>query len=72
MKKTEQKNEDTTLGITRNTLDEFKKLKLKVQAVFEKEMHDDYFLRFLIKYFNKRNKEIFEIVESIKEVNQIE
>lgn len=64
----EKENENTTLGITRNTLEEFKKLKLKLQAIFEKEMNDDYFLKFLIRYFNERNKETFEILDGIEQI----
>lgn len=48
----ETKNELTTIGLSRETFEEFKKLKLKFQAFKEKEISDDLFIKTLIECFN--------------------
>lgn len=64
----EKENNDTTIGCLKDTLEDFKKLKLQYQAFIEAEVDNDSFLRLLLKSFRKFNI-IFEIK---KELTQIE
>jgi hypothetical protein len=49
----ETKNELTTIGLNRDTFEEFKKIKLKFQAFKEKEISDDLFIKTLLECFRR-------------------
>lgn len=56
----------TTLGIEKNTMEDFKKEKLKFQAYIGKKVNDDCFLKILVKSFKKRYSPVFEINKTIE------
>jgi len=59
----EIKNELTTIGLNRETFEEFKKIKLKFQAYKEKEISDDFFIKTLLECFRR-----FDIVFKVSEI----
>lgn len=62
----ETKNDLTTIGVSRETFEEFKKMKLKLQAFKEKEIYDDLFIKMLLECF-RRYDITFNVSEELNE-----
>lgn len=62
---TKEERSDTTIGIEKTTLAEFRKQKVKFQFYIGEQISDDYFLNKLLKSF-KRYELTFEIKEKIE------
>lgn len=62
----QEQREDTTLGISRITHEEFKKQKIKMMSFLEEEINDNYFLAILLKYFSENINEYLDMIENIK------
>jgi len=60
-------SKQTTLGVERETLEDFKQQKLKFQVFIKKEINDDEFLKKLLKSFKKYDY-VFEIVKGIGDI----
>ena len=63
-----EKNNRTTMEIAKDTLGEFKRAKLNLQAIIGEEINNDEFLKKLIKSFNRYDV-VFELK---KEIDNIE
>lgn len=55
---------DTTIGVSRDTLAEFKEAKIKFMALAGKEVSDDFFEKKLIKHFITHFKPLLEVAET--------